>query len=888
MTENIFLEIVIVLFAAKLVGELAERVGLPAVCGEIVAGLVIGPSALGLVEPGEVLTVLGEIGVILLLFGVGMETELSELLAVGRASLLVAVTGVVLPFVTGLAVGHALGFDGNEAVFVAAALTATSVGITARVFGDLKALGTREARTVLGAAVADDVMGLIILTVVVGSVTQGDVSIGYVAGITAGALAFLVVAAVVGRLVAPGLFALVERWSRSEGTLVVLALAFTLGVAVLAEEAKLAPIVGAFVAGLAVRESHLAHRVQRELAPVGHLFIPVFFLQIGIEADIGQFGSAEVLRDAGLLLVVAVIGKVASGYSLRRSDGDRLLIGVGMIPRGEVGLIFATIGLEEGVFGDDVYAALLLVVLLTTIVTPPILRVQVRNMVARAARVPAVEPVSPDEVLVVVPGAFGDTVELGHDPAPDQALSVALEAATRCQNDRPGGRLVDWLQALPPEPLPWTPDARRALLELLGSGGPRSWRFLSVTGVLDRALPELAETLAARQSDLSEVDPVEPFRWPRLARVVDDPDWHSLGSPGPVAMAALVLDVTRGGPPVPVAEHLVERIGFAAADAAEITALVGDVDLVEGSARRLGVLADDNVRLLAVHLGSSDRARAVRVLARGGGDRSVRAVELLDRVITMLEATGTGSPGAGGHLDADRRRATAAGLADESATADRVRAAPAVHALAVDARTLLAHAALLEPPLELGEVRAEVTASDTPAAWRVEVAARGRRGLLAAVAGALADREAVVRSARLASWPDDSTIVSMHVESPSPPSTSALTADVRARDEEPLIAVPDAVVEFDDRASPWHTVCYVCSESGSLLLRPVGAALAACGVRVHAAWVTNIEGRTQQELELSEADGTRLAESTKQAIRDALVSGKPPTRRRVRSLLGRR
>src|SRR2546422_2365827 len=211
---KVLLDILVVLFVAKLAAEAAERARLPAVVGEILAGILIGPSALGLVGPDEVLRTLAELGVILLLFDVGLEMDLAELAAVGRASLMVATVGVVVPFAAGFGTAAALGMDGPEALFVGAALTATSVGITARVFGDLRALGTVEARTVLGAAVADDVMGLVILTVVVRLVDQGSVAVGTVAVVVGTALAFLAATSLVGVRLAPPLFAAVARHSR--------------------------------------------------------------------------------------------------------------------------------------------------------------------------------------------------------------------------------------------------------------------------------------------------------------------------------------------------------------------------------------------------------------------------------------------------------------------------------------------------------------------------------------------------------------------------------------------------------------------------------------------------------------------------------------------------
>src|SRR4051794_6948469 len=243
--SSVLFDILVVLIAAKLAAEVAERIGVPPVVGEILAGIVVGPSMLGLVSSGdETLRTLGEIGVILLLLEVGLEMDLKELGAVGRASMLVATVGVVTPMALGIGAMELIGFDFKTSLFVGAALTATSVGITARVFGDLRALATTEARIVLGAAVADDVMGLVVLTVVVRLVTEGSVSVLSVAGIVLVAVAFLVIGGLVGLRIAPPLFGLVERVSRSTGTMVAIALAFTLAFAQLADAAQLAPIVG--------------------------------------------------------------------------------------------------------------------------------------------------------------------------------------------------------------------------------------------------------------------------------------------------------------------------------------------------------------------------------------------------------------------------------------------------------------------------------------------------------------------------------------------------------------------------------------------------------------------------------------------------------------------
>ncbi len=511
-------DILIVLVAAKVAAEVAERIKVPPVVGEIVAGVIIGPSVLGLVSTTEVLEVLAELGVILLLLQVGLEMDVRDLAAVGRASMSVAVIGVVLPMAMGFGVGLAFSYDSNTALFLGAALAATSVGITARVFSDLRALTSVEARTVLGAAVADDVLGLVILTVVVRIVTEGTVSIATVLGIVGVAVAFLVVTALLGGRFGPPLFRWVQRYSRSSGTLVALALAFTLFFAELADAAKLAPIVGAFVAGLSLSRSELRERIERDLTPVGHLFIPVFFLAIGINVDIGSFAKVEVLEVAAALTAVAVVGKLLAAVGAVGSPGDKPLIGIGMLPRGEVGLIFATIGLKEGVLGENLYASLLLVVLVTTLIAPPLLRWRLQRM--EADRRPALGTAAPmpEGGWLRVDGS----VEVTGNPPPRLAVAIGLQAALAiAEGAVPGARLLDWLGALPNEPAPWDREATRQLFEVLLRGNDRSWRFLEASGVLERALPELAGAVRQRRTDPHLLDSSQVLRFELVEGIRD-------------------------------------------------------------------------------------------------------------------------------------------------------------------------------------------------------------------------------------------------------------------------------------------------------------------------------------------------------------------------------
>ena len=374
--------LLIIIIVARLAAELAERIKIPAVLGEIIAGIIIGPSALGLIDPiknldvANMVLLLGEIGVILLLFQVGLEMDLGEMAKVGKPALLVALIGVLVPFAAGFGVASAFGESGEISLFIGAALTATSVGITARVLGDLRALALRESRIVLGAAVADDVLGLIILTVVVKVVTEGSISASVVFETIGLALGFLVITGLLAIYVIPKAFTRIDRVAKSSTTIVAVSFALMLAFSLLANQAKLAFIIGAFMAGLAVGRSQQHERIAEGLNPLGHIFIPVFFASIGINADLDAMFQPSVLALATVLTVVAIFGKLIAGFGIGRSPGDKLLIGIGMTPRGEVGLIFASIGLSKGILDDELYGALLLMVLVTTLITPPLLRLK--------------------------------------------------------------------------------------------------------------------------------------------------------------------------------------------------------------------------------------------------------------------------------------------------------------------------------------------------------------------------------------------------------------------------------------------------------------------------------------------------------------------------------
>jgi Kef-type K+ transport system membrane component KefB len=370
---RVILDILVVLLAAKVGGEIAERLGQPAVLGELAVGVLVGPSLLGWVEITAVLTALAQLGAILLLFEVGLETDLASVLRVGGPALRVATTGVVLPLALGYLVAKATGHTGLQSIFLGATLTATSVGITARILSDMRKLDTEEGRTILGAAVADDVIGLVILAVVSSLVVGNRISALSVGRIVAAAFGFLLVALVVGVRLSPPLFRWLSGALRVRGVLITAAFAFCLLLAYGADVLGLAPIVGAFAAGVVLARTDQHQQIRERLTPLADVFIPIFFLSLGTAIDVGALTKPGVIGLAAVLSVVGVVGKVASGWSAPRSM-SRLAIGVGMIPRGEVGLIFASYGLARGVVGPDSYAALLLTIAVTTFVMPPLAR----------------------------------------------------------------------------------------------------------------------------------------------------------------------------------------------------------------------------------------------------------------------------------------------------------------------------------------------------------------------------------------------------------------------------------------------------------------------------------------------------------------------------------
>ena len=380
-------ELLVILIAAKVGAEVMARFHQPAVIGELLIGAVIGASVLGWVggDDGGLLSTLAEIGVILLLFEVGLETDLRSFARLGPSALLVALLGVATPFALGFFAVKwlSIGSGSTElALFMGAAMTATSVGITARVFADLRRLHTDEAKTIIGAAVIDDVVGLIILGVVAAVLGgDGEFSTATLMVITAKAVGFLVVVVALGHFVAPFFFRFL-KFLKVEGSFVVGSFVFAIAVGLAAEHfAGLEPIVGAFAAGLVAGQTDFSDRIEAELRPIAFLFVPIFFLFIGTQVDVIALSDPQVLLAGGLISVLAIIGKFVAGLGVVSKGVSRKIVGVGMIPRGEVGLIFAALGADElsAVVSAGDNAIVVLMVVVTTLLAPLILNRMLRN-----------------------------------------------------------------------------------------------------------------------------------------------------------------------------------------------------------------------------------------------------------------------------------------------------------------------------------------------------------------------------------------------------------------------------------------------------------------------------------------------------------------------------
>lgn len=411
---GVLLSLVVIYLASKIGGELCARINLPPVLGDLVGGVVIGVSALHLLvfpesnadatnstimtllqttaglrpevaeavfhTQSEVISILSELGVIILLFEIGLESELEELIRVGPQAALVAVVGVVVPFGCGTAgLIYLFAVPPVPAIFAGAALSATSIGITAKVLAEIQRLTSKEGQIIIGAAVLDDVLGIIILAVVASLAKTGEIDSAKILYLIVSAGVFLVGAIVLGRFLSPYFVSLVNEL-KTRGVLLLSALIFAFTLSYIAAAIQLEAILGAFAAGLILAETDKRRELEEQVIPIADMLVPIFFVTVGAKTNLSVLNPAiptnrEGLIMASFLIAVAILGKVVTGITVfGQPQINRLAIGIGMIPRGEVGLVFAGVGSASGVLSEATKAAIIMMVILTTFLAPPLLR----------------------------------------------------------------------------------------------------------------------------------------------------------------------------------------------------------------------------------------------------------------------------------------------------------------------------------------------------------------------------------------------------------------------------------------------------------------------------------------------------------------------------------
>lgn len=404
-STHVLLELFIMFGAGKFLAEIFEHFRQPGVLGELVAGVIIGPSLLGLVGSNQVTTGFAEMGAIFLLFSIGLETSPGDLLEVGWTAVMVATIGVIVPFILGFLYIRSSAHNNIEAIFVGAAMVATSVGITARVLADMNALSTRAARVIVAAAVLDDILGLLVLAVV-SSLSSGHVDYGQLATVAGEAIAFAVIMIFfASRLIGhfDHQFAKLQTHNRA----FILAVLLCLGLSLASVRIGMAAIVGAFLAGLALADHSSHWQLRENFHPLSEFLAPFFFVLLGIQVDIHSFARPDLIGLAAMVCLLAIIGKlVGCGLgSIHLGFKDALRIGTGMVPRGEVGLIVAGVGLELHTISQGIYAVVLLMSIVTTLIPPPFLRMMLPK---------------PAPAMPIQPEASHSTASDGTTPFPDE------------------------------------------------------------------------------------------------------------------------------------------------------------------------------------------------------------------------------------------------------------------------------------------------------------------------------------------------------------------------------------------------------------------------------------------------------------------------------------
>ena len=872
---RLLLDLLIILAAGKVGAEIAERARVPAVVGQVILGVLIGPSVIDIVSvdgsTGGPIAVIGTIGVLVLLMQTGMELDIGEFRTVGRAAILVAVAGVALTFAGGSLASVWSGHAGTTAVLIGAALAATSVGVTGRVFGEQRALAAAEARIVLGAGPVGAVLALMILTVVVNMIDGDEVGFGNVVSAVGLTIGFVVVTAAAGMFLVPRILEVVQARASSAAATTVAALVIALGFAAFADAVDLVFILGAFIAGVAIGRSNQTERVAGDLGVIGNIFVPVFFVLVGVNVDVGTFGESGMVGLAATLTVVTVLAKMASGWAATGTRTDKLLIGIGMIPGGEIGLIFASIGLTSGIVGRDLYGAVLVAVVVSTIVTPPLLRLRLGANAAGAKDVTPTTTVEPEGGWLSV--AHG-IIQLHGFPPVSETIPLAFQAAARTGHARPSPELLDWFAAHRDEPLTWTRDDTAALLRLLRSNDPSGWRLLEVSGLLDRSLPEIAETMRRRRADLSDLDPLGALRF-QVAERLDDLAVETGYPSDDLVLAALAADVCRdNADPHRSSVALLERL-VPSIDARRISSVVDDSRLLRASSNNSSVFDEREVLQLATHLASAQQARDAYQLALALGPLPGWQREAIDQRYALIHEALAHPELTGGEATnlAAARRLAAQRLLDEIPAIERMRFAPTSYVLSHTAEELARQARLVEPLPRSGTVRVAVSPEPDPDRWKIDVACRDSHALLAHLTEVLTKLGLDIADATIATWPDGGVLDVFVVCSSVEPSSRELSEAFEASLRKPLQA-PAAVgllAEFDNNALPWHTACDVIGPDQPGALLAVSAAFARAKVVVHTARIATTDGIIHDRFTISDKVGRKLGTAAMERVQRALA-----------------
>ncbi len=387
--HDLFLALAIILFSARIVGDFFARVGLPAVLGEIFVGILLGQSALGLISPNDILKVLAELGVILLLFKVGLEADIKQLKSVGIPAFIVAIVGASAPMVLGFLVSHyLLGYSITVSLFIGGTLTATSIGITVGVLESMGKLKERFAQIVLGAAVLDDIFGVIVLTALAQFAREGKVNVNAITLLFLYIAIFFILAPLLAQTMAK-LIQVISKAVRTEDFIPPVVVAVVFFFAYLSHVFHVEAILGAFTAGLALSrrfvlpfavflrtDEKMAEKVEHTILPLVWVLTPIFFVYVGLQLNLKaiDFTDSKFWITSSLILVVAFISKIISGFFVSKNTKEALLIGFSMLPRGEVGLIFAEVGRQTNIYDDFLYAVIIFVVAITTLAAPIFLK----------------------------------------------------------------------------------------------------------------------------------------------------------------------------------------------------------------------------------------------------------------------------------------------------------------------------------------------------------------------------------------------------------------------------------------------------------------------------------------------------------------------------------